>query len=224
MRAAKPVAVTPAAAAPAPPNLPAQWSAGEAIFDDEEEWWQLDLDGAVFAGAAMGMEVEQCRLTRVRMGGVRLEKATFVDCSLRHCDLANLRAEGTGMRRVELVDCRATGMIFLDGGLRDMTFRDCRTDLTTWRATRFTKVAFIGCDLRRADFVGADLRGAVFDGCDLSGAQFSNAKLAGTRFSGCDLTGLGGVASLAGATIRADDLAALTELLAEALGITVESP
>jgi uncharacterized protein YjbI with pentapeptide repeats len=209
---------------PAPPNLPAEWSTDLPVLDDEEEWWQLDLSGESFEGEAAGLEVEQCRLTRVGLGGVRLEKATFLDCALHHCDLANLSADGCGLRRVELVECRTTGMVYLDGVLRDVWLRDCRMDMTTWRATTFTKVAFVDCDLRRADFVGADLRGTLFKRCDLSAAQFSNAKLEGARFADCDLTALGGVASLAGATVRADDLAVLTELLAEALGITVERP
>ncbi|NUO59921.1 MAG: pentapeptide repeat-containing protein [Hamadaea sp.] len=214
--------MTTKASQPAPPNLPAEWSTGTPVLDDEEEWWQLDLTGDTFEGEAAGMEVEQSRLTRVRLGGVRLEKATFLDCALHHCDLANLTADGCGLRRVELVECRGTGMVYIGCGLRDVTLRDCRLDLTTWRATTFTKVAFVGCDLRRADFIGADLRGVLFERCDLTAAQFSNAKLEGARFIDCDLTGLGGVASLAGATVRADDLVVLTELLADALGISVE--
>lgn len=211
-----------AAKSPATPKLPAEWSAAEAVFADEEEWWQLDLEGAAFDGEARGLEVEQSRLTRVRLNDARLVKSTFHDCVLTQCDLANLHADECGLRRSELVECRGTGLVFIDGMVKDVTVRGCRLDLTTWRATTFTTAVFKDCDLRRADFVGADLRGAVFDGCDLSGAQFSNAKMAGARLVDCDLTGLGGVASLAGATVRADDLQALTELLAEALGITVE--
>jgi uncharacterized protein YjbI with pentapeptide repeats len=208
---------------PDTPKLPASYAGTTAEFEDEGEWWQLDLDGEVYGGAATGLEVEQSRLTKVRLGGVQLSKGTFLDCELRQCDLANLHADGCGLRRVELVDCRGTGLIYIDGGVRDVTFRDCRLDLSTWRATKFTKAAFIGCDLRGADFMGADLRGVLFQDCDLTAAQMSNAKLAGARFANCDLVGLGGVASLAGATVQADDLAALTELLAKALGITVET-
>jgi uncharacterized protein YjbI with pentapeptide repeats len=208
---------------PDTPKLPDRFAGGPAELADEAEWWQLDLAGDVFGGAAAGLEVEQSRLTKVRLGGVQLTKATFLDCELRQCDLANLHADGCGLRRVELIECRGTGLIYIDGGVRDVTFRDCRLDLSTWRATKFTKVAFVGCDLRGADFIGADLRGVLFDTCDLSTAQMSNAKLDGARFTRCDLLGLGGVASLAGATVQADDLAALTELLAQALGITVEA-
>jgi uncharacterized protein YjbI with pentapeptide repeats len=210
--------------APDIPKLPDHYASGTAEFEDEAEWWQLDLDSEVFTGAASGIEVEQSRLTKVQFGGAQLSKATFLDCELRQCDLANMHADGCGLRRVELVDCRATGLIYIDGGVRDVTLRDCRLDLSTWRATKFTKVAFVHCDLRGADFLGADLRGVLFDNCDLSTAQMSNAKLGGARFVRCDLFGLGGVASLSGATVQADDLAPLTELMAQALGITVEAP
>ncbi|WP_051367165.1 pentapeptide repeat-containing protein [Hamadaea tsunoensis] len=213
---------------PAAPQLPKSFPPGppaiEPVIEDEAEWWQLDLDGPVLAGAAAGMEIEQCRLTRPRMSGVRLEKSTVIDCLVQHGDLANLYAEGCGLRRVELVECRMTGLTYIAGALRDVVVRDCRLDLSTWRGSTFTQAVFTGCDLRRADFIGADLRGAVFENCDLGGAQFSNAKMDGARIAGCDLAGLGGVAALAGATVAADDLAVLAELLAGALGITVEAP
>ena len=94
--------------------------------------------------------------------------------------------------------------------VRDVEFRDCRLDLTNWRANTFTSVLFAQCELGGADFVGADLRGVVFSECGLGGAQFSSAKANGARFLDCDLSGIGGIASLAGATIRSDDLLTLT--------------
>src|SRR5262245_20825015 len=178
---------------PDTPKLPDHFAGGTAEFEDEAEWWQLDLDDEVFGGAATGIEVEQTRLTKVRFGEAQLAKSTFLDCELRQCDLANLHADGCGLRRVELVDCRATGPIYIDGGVRDVAVRTCRLDLSTWRATKFTKVVFVDCDLRGADFMGADLRGVRFENCDLTTAQMSNAKLDGARFVRCDLVGLGGV-------------------------------
>ncbi len=76
--------------------------------------------------------------------------------------------------------------------------------------------------LTRADFQNADLTGARFVNCDLTGAQFSHAKMTGTRLTGCVLAHLGGVSSLAGATVSGADLVALTYTLAGALGINIE--
>ena len=73
-------------------------------------------------------------------------------------------------------------------------------DLATFRFTSFKDVAFIDCNLTRADFTNADLRGGAFTGCDLTGAQFAQADCAGTRFTRCELAGIGSVTSLRGAT------------------------
>jgi uncharacterized protein YjbI with pentapeptide repeats len=115
-------------------------------------------------------------------------------------------------------------LTFLDGMIRDVAFRESKVDMANFRSSTLLNVVFAGCDLARADFYGADLRGVVFNDCVLAGAQFSAAKMAGARFAGCDLSGIGGVASLAGAIIRADDVLALTELFAAELGITIEAP
>jgi uncharacterized protein YjbI with pentapeptide repeats len=220
-----PRSATISAKAPAAPDLPADLVAlaVEPEDLDSADWWQHDLSGADLTGAdARDAEIGQCRFGRVRLPGVKLTRCALTDCAFDHADLANVTADGANLRRVAFTGCRGTGLTFLDSGLRDITFTDCRLDLTNWRSSKFTSVRFTECDLRRADFYGADLRGVHFDRCDLTAAQFSSAKLAGGRFAGCDLSGIGGVTSLAGATIAAGDLLALTELFAGALGITVE--
>jgi uncharacterized protein YjbI with pentapeptide repeats len=103
-----------------------------------------------------------------------------------------------------------------------VALHDCRMDLATLRFTSFKDVAFVDCNLTRADFTNADLRGAQFTGCDLSGAQFAQADCAGTRFTRCELAGIGSVTNLKGATVNAVDLAALSYALAGALDITIE--
>lgn len=189
-------------------------------FDDA---FQMLVEGD-FAGADLDdAEVEQCLFTKAILAGASGSRATWVDCEVQQSDLANAALESSGLRRVIITGSRLTGLSFLDGVAREVLIQDSKVDLTNWRATTFTSVQFVRCDLTRADFAMADLRGAEFVDCAMAGAQFSNAKAAGARFAGCDLSGAGGVGSLAGATIRADDLLALTNLLADALGITIEA-
>jgi len=114
-----------------------------------------------------------------------------------------------------------TGLSWLDGGLRDVMFADCRMDLASFRSSRFSDVVFSGCRLSQAEFGEADLSGARFEDCDLTGAQFSGARMTGTRLVGCDLTGIDGVTSLRGAIITSGDARALAATLAAALGITI---
>jgi uncharacterized protein YjbI with pentapeptide repeats len=164
---------------------------------------------------------EQCRFTRATLSGVRLSGASFVDCRVEHSDWSNLSCDRSHLMRVEVTASRLTGVHWIDGALRDVTFRECRMDLAVFRYTTFKDVAFVDCNLGRADFTHADLRGAHFTGCDLSGAQFAQANAQGARFTRCELVGLGSVASLQGSVISANDLAPLAHTLAAALGIVI---
>ncbi|WP_433382039.1 pentapeptide repeat-containing protein [Actinoplanes sp. CA-142083] len=125
------------------------------------------------------------------------------------------------LERVGVTGSRMTGLAWNDGLLSDVTFTDCKVDLTNWRFARFDVVTFTDCNLAGADFTHADLRGATFTRCDLSRAQFHNASMEGARFRGCELQGIGGLTSWAGAIVHPDDLLALSYALAGALGITV---
>ncbi len=180
----------------------------------------LDLDLSGQAGDSV--EFEQCRFTRTGLAGAVLERATFTDCLVETSDWANLKTVKSGLLRVEVSLARLTGLQWLDGSLRDVTFRECRTDLATFRFSSFKNVAFSDCNLTRADFTHADLRGASFTGCDLSGAQVAQADCNGARFTRCELSGVGSVTSLRGATVGAHDLAGLAYTLAGALDITID--
>lgn len=191
---------------------------------DGASWYQVSLEGVDLSGArAEEAEIEQCRLLRVALAGAGIRRLTIVDSVIDHGDWANATFESCGFRRVHIKESRMTGVCFIDGMVRDVEFRDNKLDLANWRANTFTNVHFVQCDLAGADFSGADLRGVVFTGCGLGGAQFSNVKASGALFMDCDLAGIGGIGSLAGATIRSGDLLALTGLLARELDLTIEA-
>jgi uncharacterized protein YjbI with pentapeptide repeats len=219
---------TPDPGAPEPPRLPDALNPLEAApgADDFDgaSWYQVLLEGVDLSGARVEeAEIEGCRLVRVGLAGADIGYLTVVDSEIDNGDWANAVFESCGLRRVLVKESRMTGLSFIDGMVRDVEFRDSKLDLTNWRANTFTTVHFVRCDLAGADFAGADLRGTVFTECGLSGAQFSNAKASGARFIDCDLAGIGGIGSLAGATIRSDDLLTLTGLLARELDITIEA-
>jgi hypothetical protein len=215
-----------AATVPDTPRLSGSLRPLEPEVDDFDgaSWYQVSLDGVDLSGAQVDeAEIEQCRLTRVGLAGGNFRHLTVVDSVIDHGDWANAVFESCGLRRVHLKESRMTGMTFINGMVRDIEFRDCKLDLTNWRANTFTTVHFVGCELSGADFAGADLRGVLFERCGLTGAQFSNAKASGARFLDCDLAGIGGIGSLSGATIRSADLLTLTGLLARELDITIEA-
>jgi len=194
----------------------------EHDLEDEASLHQLDFtEMELDRRAADRDEFDQCGFTRSTLADTVLDQARFTDCFVDHGDWANLKATRSTLQRVRLATVRLTGMHWVDGVLRDASFNECRMDFATLRFTACKDVAFTGCNLAKADFTSADLRGAVFTGCDLTGAQFAQAQCTGTRIIRCELAGVGSVSGLAGATIAATDLVALTHLLAGALGITI---
>jgi uncharacterized protein YjbI with pentapeptide repeats len=211
---------------PLSPRLPARLEAAgvpEHDLADEATFAGLAFADVDLAGqGGDGMRFDGCRFSRATLAGAVLERTALADCVVGHCDWANLRATKSSLARVEVSLSRLTGLHWIDGALREVTFRECRMDLATFRFTGFTRVAFVDCNLTRADFTHADLRGASFTRCDLTAAQFAQVKADGTRFTRCELTGAGSVASLRGASISAADLVALSHTLASALGITID--
>ncbi|SNT29898.1 Uncharacterized protein YjbI, contains pentapeptide repeats [Asanoa hainanensis] len=211
----------PAQHAPADPRL-APLTEGTADLEHEGLSRRLSFTGLdLSAQEADAVEFDQCRFERTTLASAVLDQPRFTDCEVSHCDWANARLTKPALLRTRLTSVRLTGAQCTAGTLRDVTFEDCRADLAGFRFTTFAHVRLTGCNLTGADFTGADLRRAEFIGCDLTGAQFSNANAAGARFTDCDLDGIGGVTSLSGATITADDLIALSHTFARALGITV---
>lgn len=210
---------------PESPRLPAKLKSLEPEPGDVDgaSWFQREIDTADLSGArADEAEIEQCRLVRVTLAGAHLRHLTVVDTEIDHGDWANATLDESGLRRVPVKGSRMTGLSCIGSVVRDAEFRECKLDLSNWRASVLHTVHFVQCDLAGADFSGAELRGVRFSDCNLNGAQFSQVKVQAARFEECDLSGVGGVASLAGAHIRTADLFSLTGLFAQELGITVE--
>lgn len=221
---------TPRSTEPVGPRLPAVLGPADA---DVAGWNETDLDEAAFSGLdlggvdlsgrpADGVEFDRCRLAPAALGGAALRRAGFVDCVFAGGSLANLRAERSSMLRVDFDLLRMTGLQWIDGTLRDVTFRECRLDLSAFRFSTLQRVLFVDCNLVRADFTRVDLSGTRFERCDLTAAQFSHATMAGVRLRDCVLDGIGGVESFAGAIVTTADLVGLARTMATALGITID--
>jgi uncharacterized protein YjbI with pentapeptide repeats len=211
---------------PIPPRIPETLLDSVSPVDDlvdEAEPTSTAFTGADLSGRKIsGMVVRRSRFATCRLGTGRFERVSLADCDLVDCDLANLWARKSSLVRVSITGSRATGLSWVDGGLKEVRWENCRVDLASFRFARFASVLFVGCDLRQADFEDADLRGARFVDCDLSGAQFSNATMTGTRFSGCSLLDVAGVHSMRGAVVDLRDVTDLAFGLAGALGIVID--
>ncbi|RSM64942.1 pentapeptide repeat-containing protein [Actinoplanes sp. ATCC 53533] len=208
---------------PRKPVVPASLADAQQDLEPEAALHALGFSGSDLSGReAEAVELAQCRFRGADLSGSVLAQLTMTDCLVQTSNWANVRSDGGALRRVIFEESRMTGFAVTDGKLGDVTFAQCRLDLSGWRFTGFDNVHFTGCNLTGADFTNADLRGARFTGCDLTGAQFHHATMDGARFRRCELDGIAGITSWRGAIVHPDDLLALSYTLAGGLGIKVD--
>ena len=134
-------------------------------------------------------------------------------------DLANRKARGVTLLRVELRRCRLTGSELAEASLTDVTFEGCRLDLTGLRLAKLERVVFRDCRMAECDLYGATLTDVRFDACELRLATLGEAKATRVELTGCDLAGLRGVEALRGARMPWNDVLQNAPLFAAALGI-----
>jgi uncharacterized protein YjbI with pentapeptide repeats len=214
-----------------PPRLPAGLRPAGLPADDLVDDAQLsevhvaDLD--LSSRDARLVDIEACRFENTSLAGGRFDKLTVIDSVFERCDLANLELAHSSLWRVELRDCRATGLVVGGMLLRNVTLRDCLADLSVFRFATFTNVRLVDCRLQGADFVSADLTGAVFRRCDLTRAELSQVNARGALFVDCTWDGVRGVSSLTGATVVHGsplDAHAFMVATASSLGIRLGEP
>lgn len=157
----------------------------------------------------------------VRLVGVEMDDARFVDCRFERCDLSGVHFTRLSMRRVELADCRLTGVDLGGASLHDVRFTSCKLDDANLRGVQGERVTFADCVLAGSEFAQATLGGAVFEACTLAAVDLRRANLAGTTFPDCDLADVLGVDGLKGATITTLQALQLAPRFAQELGITV---
>jgi uncharacterized protein YjbI with pentapeptide repeats len=145
--------------------------------------------------------------------------ADATDAVASDLDLANRKARGLVLRRVELVRCRLTGCELAEAELADVAFEDCRLDLAGLRMAKLERVVFRNCRMADCDLYGATLTDVLFERCELRLATLSEAKVTRVDLLGCDLGGVRGVAALRGARMTWNDVLENAPLFAHALGI-----
>jgi uncharacterized protein YjbI with pentapeptide repeats len=148
------------------------------------------LEGVRFAEiGAENVELKRFVLTEVDLSGAELDRFNLEDGSIHGCDPANVRSERCSLDRVVIQGSRLTGAMLVAPRLRDMVFRDCTLELSSFRFDRLRRVRFDGCRLIEADFQGVTANACAFINCDLTGAQLSQGNFTGSAFGGVPTRG-----------------------------------
>lgn len=145
----------------------------------------------------------------------------FLDATFADDDWSNRRETRFSARRVELLRVRLTGAQLPESTLIDVTFADCRADLTSFRFAKLERVVFRDCRLEEADFYGAELEDVLFERCDLRMAVFDGVRITRVELRGCNLEAMQGAEALRGARMPWDDVVGNGPVFASALGIEI---
>jgi uncharacterized protein YjbI with pentapeptide repeats len=182
-----------------------------------------NLTGGDFTGVSVRGAISRSELTSVILAESRAGPLTMLDTVLRRVDLSHAEWIALTARRVEILDCRATGWRSTFDLAQDFYMEDCRMDycvLTIVRAKDLN--VFKGCAFRNAT-IGGDLSNVIFDECLLDGVEFLAHAATGCDLRGSRLDGITGLMSLRGALISPDQAVTLVPQFAAEAGITIAS-
>lgn len=203
-----------------PPDLPSKFEAGGSIGSAESVVIKESrLSGAEAPDAKIDdFRIDGSELERVQLAGGRFGSAIWKDARLVGCDLANLRAHRIALVRVELIDCRLTGLVTTALEWQDVLIRNGDLRYAQFPGGKFRNCEFDGCNWQETDFQNSDLGGCVFRSCHLSRADLRGARLQNTDFRGSDVEGmLVGMTDLRGAIV--DPAQAM--IFAQVLGLQI---
>ena len=148
------------------------------------------------------LQVEGSLLERVQFSGSQFGSMVCKDVRLEGCDLANVRAHRLAFVRVELVECRLTGLRVTALDWQEVLIRKGDLGYTQLSGGKFRNCEFDTCNWPEADLQQADLSGSMFRSCKLARTDFRGAKLQNTDFRTSEVEGMViGMTDLQGAIV-----------------------
>jgi uncharacterized protein YjbI with pentapeptide repeats len=172
------------------PDLPAELAASAAMFEEGESATleETHLQDLVQTDLRIGtLRIEGSLLERVQLAGGQFGAMIMKDVRLIGCDLANLRARRMVLVRVELIDCRLTGLCAPGLEWQDVLVQNGDGRYAQLQSGKFRSCEFEACNWREADFQESQLGGSVFRSCNLARADLRRTKLKDADFRGSEV-------------------------------------
>ena len=191
-------------------------------LEDEDDLSGVQLSGNFAMAEYEAVALSECRVVGAAFTGSSLLRASLVDCVITDSDLSGAILEDCHFDRVEFRHCRLSGVQAQGSRLRDVAVLDCKADGGNFRMTVWERSELLDSNLAESDFYGARLPSSRIEGCDLSGVEFSKCDLNGARLHRSTLDGIRGGEALRGITIGSDQVIPTALALFAAFGITVD--
>ena len=191
-------------------SLAGRFSYSDCQADD------VDQADAVGQGALQNVVVARSNLTGSRITGLEL-----IDVALNNVVVANAAWEKVTARRVEVLNCQATGLQLGLVKAEDLYFEDCKLDYSRLEVDqRRGVIAFHRCTFTEA-LLDGDLSGVVFSECEFKGAEFRARRAANCDLTSSRLSGAAGLLTLVGAKITEEQAMTVSGQLATEAGLVI---
>jgi len=161
-------------------------------------------------------KLEQCLITNQDVTNI-----TIWDSILVRCDISACRLFDAGLLRSELLGCRAVGLQLGESTIKDVSFKNCKLSMASFRKCTLMRVTFENCILDDTDFNNATLSDVSFIKCELNRTDFSGIKAAKVDMTNSDIRQIRGVRSLKNVRVSAEQVLDLAPLLAAEVGLVV---
>lgn len=177
-----------------------------------ENLWIGNL--SLVEGKINNIKIDCGVFNHVTLREAQMEKSHFTDMKISECNMANANAFQSNWLRVQIYDCKLTGLKLNASILEDVYFKNSNSQLMQIRFAKTKRVIFESCNLKGCDFTNTDLTECQFLNCDLSEAEFSGSVLKGTDLRGSNLEKIKiGTREIKGAIVNTSQALFLSGLL-----------
>lgn len=171
-----------------------------------------DLTGAMFT---------ECELVGVRANEAQLRASRLVETRLERLDAPVLHSSRTTWHEVRLESSRLGAVEMYESELRNVAITGCKLSYLNLRGANLRDVLFTDCVIDELDLDQATAERVAFHDCRIDTLQVHGARLTDVDLRGADLSVVGGLDSLRGAVIDAEQLLMLASAFAQHLGVRV---
>jgi uncharacterized protein YjbI with pentapeptide repeats len=150
-----------------------------------------------------------------------LSRPRLADVAIAGGSWANTRTVDMQLRRGTFRGVRMTGVGFASASVQDVSFVECRIDLSSFRFAKLARVRFERCQMEEIDFSSAQLQSVMFLDCVMVKSLWAEATLTRCEMRGSDISGSGNPERLRGLRMPWQDVLAAAGELAAAVGIEI---
>jgi len=203
--------------------LPDLEEAGAEELGAQRHHEGLRLDGADLSGADLtGATFSECELLGVTAHTTVLRHARLLETRVERLGAPVLDATRCTWRDVELRGSRVGALDIYDAEIRSTRISSSKFDWINLRSSTLEDVLFEDCTIEELDLSGVTATRVAFVNCRVGSLALAHARLADVDLRGLDVAAIGNLEGLAGATLDAQQAAALAPAFASHLGIRLE--